>query len=99
MSAYPVEFNGTSPNGGDSLTEDLNIYYNVRVVISSQKILYQKAPIQLTYLFQQAGDIAWMITSSALVLLMIPGVGYAYKNACLRVHSLLTKIQVSSTLA
>jgi hypothetical protein len=37
--------------GGDSLTEDLNVYYN-------------------------AGDIAWMITSTALVLLMIPGVGY-----------------------
>jgi Amt family ammonium transporter len=38
--------------GGDSLTEDLNLFYN-------------------------AGDIAWMITSTALVLLMIPGVGYA----------------------
>jgi Amt family ammonium transporter len=36
--------------GGDSLTEDLNVYYN-------------------------AGDIAWMITATALVLLMIPGVG------------------------
>jgi hypothetical protein len=39
--------------GGDSLTEDLNLFYN-------------------------AGDIAWMITATALVLLMIPGVGYAY---------------------
>ena len=37
--------------GGDSLTQDLNIFYN-------------------------AGDIAWMITATALVLLMIPGVGY-----------------------
>lgn len=36
--------------GGDSATENLNIYYN-------------------------AGDIAWMITATALVLLMIPGVG------------------------
>jgi ammonium transporter, Amt family len=25
--------------------------------------------------FWQAGDIAWMITATALVLLMIPGVG------------------------
>jgi len=25
----------------------------------------------------QRGDLAWMITASALVLLMIPGVGYA----------------------
>lgn len=37
--------------GGDSLSEDLNLFYN-------------------------AGDIAWMITATALVLLMIPGVGY-----------------------
>lgn len=27
--------------------------------------------------FGQPGDIAWVITATALVLLMIPGVGYA----------------------
>jgi hypothetical protein len=26
-----VPFNGTEPNGGDSATQDLNIYYNVRL--------------------------------------------------------------------
>ena len=30
----------------------------------------------------QSGDIAWMITSTALVLLMIPGVGYVFDVAC-----------------
>lgn len=30
MSASPVEYNGTIPTGGDSLTEDLNIFYSVR---------------------------------------------------------------------
>jgi hypothetical protein len=45
-----VEYNNTNANGGDSLTDDMNVYY-------------------------QAGDIAWMLTSTALVLLMIPGVG------------------------
>jgi Amt family ammonium transporter len=50
-----VPYNGTTATGGDSLTEDLNVYY-------------------------QAGDIAWMLTSTALVLLMIPGVGYAICN-------------------
>jgi hypothetical protein len=45
-----VEYNNTDATGGDSLRDDLNIYY-------------------------QAGDIAWMLTSTALVLLMIPGVG------------------------
>jgi Amt family ammonium transporter len=46
------EYNNTGvATGGDSLQDDLNIYY-------------------------QSGDIAWMLTSTALVLLMIPGVGY-----------------------
>ena len=45
-----VQYNGTTPTGGDSLTQNLNVFY-------------------------QSGDIAWMITSTALVLLMIPGVG------------------------
>lgn len=44
------EYNGTAPTGGDSLNDDLNIYY-------------------------QSGDIAWMLMSTALVLLMVPGVG------------------------
>lgn len=44
------EYNNTVSTGGDSLNDDLNIYY-------------------------QSGDIAWMLTSTALVLLMIPGVG------------------------
>ena len=43
-------YNGTTMTGGDSLTQNLNVYY-------------------------ESGDIAWMITSTALVLLMIPGVG------------------------
>ena len=45
-----LTYPGTTMTGGDSLTQDLNIFYN-------------------------AGDIAWMITATALVLLMIPGVG------------------------
>jgi Amt family ammonium transporter len=54
---------GTSMTGGDSLTEDLNVYYN-------------------------AGDIAWMITSTALVLLMIPGVGFFYSGLARRKSAL-----------
>lgn len=46
-----LEYNNTAATGGDSLRDDLNVYY-------------------------QAGDIAWMLVSTALVLLMIPGVGY-----------------------
>jgi Amt family ammonium transporter len=45
-----ITYNGTEATGGDSLTDNLNVYYD-------------------------AGDIGWMITSTALVLLMIPGVG------------------------
>ena len=43
-------YNISDPNGGNALTEDLNVYY-------------------------ESGDIAWMLVATALVLLMIPGVG------------------------
>ncbi|KAI2467759.1 ammonium transporter [Annulohypoxylon bovei var. microspora] len=58
---YP--YNGTGATGGDSLTEDLNIWY-------------------------ESGDVAWMITSTALVLLMIPGVGFFYSGLARRKSAL-----------
>ncbi|OQV05424.1 hypothetical protein CLAIMM_10169 isoform 1 [Cladophialophora immunda] len=66
-------YNGTSMTGGDSLTEDLNVYYN-------------------------AGDIAWMITATALVLLMIPGVGFFYSGLARRKSALsLIWLSVAAT--
>ena len=64
-----VPYNGTASTGGDSLTENLNVYY-------------------------QSGDIAWMITSTALVLLMIPGVGFFYSGLARR-KSALSLISLS----
>jgi Amt family ammonium transporter len=61
-----VPYNGSIMTGGDSLTSDLNIFYDV-------SLPPQDSPARSNTL--QAGDIAWMITSTALVLLMIPGVG------------------------
>ncbi|KAI1455671.1 ammonium transporter [Annulohypoxylon moriforme] len=58
-----VPYNGTGATGGDSLTEDLNIWY-------------------------ESGDVAWMITSTALVLLMIPGVGFFYSGLARRKSAL-----------
>ncbi|KAG9788855.1 ammonium transporter-like protein, partial [Aureobasidium melanogenum] len=59
--------------GGNSLTEDLNVYYN-------------------------AGDIAWMITATALVLLMIPGVGFFYSGLARRKSALsLIWLSVAAT--
>ncbi|RAK97038.1 ammonium permease MEP2 [Aspergillus ibericus CBS 121593] len=63
MAEYPVAYNGTGATGGNSLTEDLNIYYS-------------------------SGDIAWVITSTALVLLMIPGVGFFYSGLARRKSAL-----------
>ncbi|KAI0402805.1 ammonium transporter [Xylaria palmicola] len=56
-------YNGTIATGGDSLTEDLNIFY-------------------------ETGDIGWMITATALVLLMIPGVGFFYSGLARRKSAL-----------
>jgi Amt family ammonium transporter len=58
-----VPYNGTGAAGGDSLTEDLNIWY-------------------------ESGNYAWMMTSTALVLLMIPGVGFFYSGLARRKSAL-----------
>lgn len=58
-----ITYNGTIATGGNSLTEDLNVYYT-------------------------SGDIAWLITSTALVLLMIPGVGFFYSGLARRKSAL-----------
>jgi hypothetical protein len=44
MSAYPVEYNGTIATGGDSLTEDLNMFYSVRSYYSA----YHTQPVELS---------------------------------------------------
>ncbi|KAK5115985.1 hypothetical protein LTR62_000441 [Meristemomyces frigidus] len=58
-----LAYNGTKPTGGNSLTENLNVFY-------------------------ESGDIAWMLASTALVLLMIPGVGFFYSGLARRKSAL-----------
>ncbi|RPA95319.1 high affinity ammonium transporter [Choiromyces venosus 120613-1] len=58
-----VKYNGTSPFGGDSVSENLNIWY-------------------------ESGNYAWLITATALVLLMIPGVGFFYSGLARRKSAL-----------
>lgn len=58
-----IAYNGTESTGGDSLHQNLNVFY-------------------------ESGDIAWMITSTALVLLMIPGVGFFYSGLARRKSAL-----------
>jgi len=58
-----IPYNGTTDTGGNSLEQDLNVFYN-------------------------AGDIGWVVTSTALVLLMIPGVGFFYSGLARRKSAL-----------
>ncbi|KAJ9663802.1 ammonium transporter Amt1 [Coniosporium apollinis] len=60
LNSYPTPAPAT---GGDSLTEDLNVYY-------------------------QSGDIAFIIICTALVMLMIPGVGFFYSGLARRKSAL-----------
>ena len=64
-----LPYNGTVASGGDSLTQDLNVFYEVCDGI------YRHICVCPNSDMPQSGDIAWMITATALVLLMIPGVG------------------------
>ncbi|KAL2118008.1 hypothetical protein VTJ04DRAFT_7668 [Mycothermus thermophilus] len=65
MSAGPLtEFpEGLPATGGDSLTEDLNIWYS-------------------------SGDFAWILMSTTLVLLMVPGIGFFYSGLARRKSAL-----------
>lgn len=73
-----LPYNGTSKTGGNSLTDDLNIFYDVSYpapLVSLLTRLYVCLLVVKILIAPQAGDIAWILMSTALVLLMIPGVG------------------------
>lgn len=67
--AVRVPYNGTAATGGDSLAQDLNVFYEVCDVIHQLMCTCRNPDVP------QSGDIGWLITATALVLLMIPGVG------------------------
>lgn len=58
-----ILYNGTTPAGGNSLTINVNLYY-------------------------QTGDIAWLLTCTILVFLMIPGIGFFYSGLTRRKSAL-----------
>ncbi|PWW76006.1 ammonium transporter [Tuber magnatum] len=58
-----VPWNGSEPFGGDSVSQNLNIWY-------------------------ESGNYAWVIVATALVLLMIPGVGFFYSGLARRKSAL-----------
>jgi Amt family ammonium transporter len=78
-SIYAIPYNGTTMQGCDSLTENCNQYYEVSLLLPESSARADTL---------QSGDIAWMLTSSALVLLMIPGVGFFYSGLARRKSAL-----------
>lgn len=79
-----AKYNGTAPTGGDSLTED-RMSSNARPPALTPLHLHSSHPMNVIInklltknavnIYYASGDIAWVITATALVLLMIPGVG------------------------
>ncbi|GAB7366652.1 hypothetical protein MBLNU230_g8634t1 [Neophaeotheca triangularis] len=59
----PTEYNGTTPLGGDSDSENLNQWF-------------------------QAGDQAYILVSAAMVVVMIPGLGFLYSGLARRKSAL-----------
>ncbi|KAF7562194.1 hypothetical protein G7046_g1950 [Stylonectria norvegica] len=96
--AVVAPYNGTGPEGGDSFDMDLNIWYEWGVVClrpPSSRIVERP---QADSLRPQPGDIGWMLTATALVLLMIPGVGFFYSGLARRKSALsLIWLSVMST--
>lgn len=66
LEAFPTS--GVPATGGNSETDNLNVYYEV---YTRPEIWFQTD----ADMREKSGNIAWVITSTALVLLMIPGVG------------------------
>jgi len=63
MSTPDLVYNGTAPDGGDSVKFNVNLWYST-------------------------GDVAWVLASTALVWLMIPGVGFFYSGLARRKSAL-----------
>ncbi|KAK9479762.1 ammonium transporter AmtB-like domain-containing protein [Lipomyces japonicus] len=59
----PVEFNSTEPTGGDSVTTNLNVFYDF-------------------------GDVAYVLVSTCMVFIMVPGLGFLYSGLARRKSAL-----------
>jgi ammonium transporter, Amt family len=75
MSLPTVHYNGSAPDGGDiSMLLDFHVTNGVETF-----------NINLWY---TTGDVAWVLASTALVWLMIPGVGFFYSGLARRKSAL-----------
>ncbi len=89
-SGLPEEYTNTVADGGNPALEDLNRFYSVRHTHPSSPIFRSGPPDpKLTCTPRaQNGDFSWVMTCSALVLLMIPGVGFFYSGLARRKSAL-----------
>lgn len=78
-----IPYNASIPTGGDSLVDNLNLYYTVGAPSRKWRCRLSALswPATGDGSNTQSGDLAWIMTSSALVLLMIPGVGWGIRRS------------------
>ncbi|KAF4336300.1 DNA polymerase IV [Fusarium beomiforme] len=101
--ATQLQYNGTGATGANPLDMDVNICL-VTFLSSKKRVRerpvrravghvewwplqYLERP-QADILRPQPGDIAWMLSATALVLLMVPGVGFFYSGLARRKSAL-----------
>ena len=95
-----VPYNGTGATGGDALVDDLNIWYQVsHLPPPTTSPLGTQALTTPPPVFQ-SGDITFMLIATALVLLMVPGIGFFYSGLARRKSalSLLTLTLLSAAI-
>ncbi|KAK4635566.1 Ammonium transporter 1 [Fulvia fulva] len=71
-----------------SSSNDMTLPYVPNVEYNGTKPTGGDALTQNLNVFYEAGDIGWMITATALVLLMVPGVGFFYSGLARRKSAL-----------
>ena len=99
----PTAFNGTNPlSGGDSCEFTFHLQFSLATTNSTRRVAAEQRNLLTIALavenlnqWYSTGDQAYIIVASAMVLVMIPGLGFLYSGLARR-KSALTMLWITS---